>query len=244
MIGPVRSARTYFNSLSRAYSAPLVHCGGSAVALMGHYADGQKLSGWEHVNEQYNGKYFFRDNDRYNYQNYAWEHTLFTKGESLAKAMADMEYTSEEVMDFGYSFDEEVTLTGEAAKKIVITFPGNKTTTMEYFEVSGQYGMSQYGKETVDAGLDLQMQFKNVIVLYASHWKKDDGTYYRSYYELQGEGNGYLAIDGVMTEIKWSRETVDDPFTFTYTDGTPVTLGVGKTYVGISSNKATPVTYE
>ena len=243
-IGPVRSARTYFNSIGAAYNAPLVHCGGSPAALAGNHADGEKLSKWAHINESYNGKYFFRDNDRYNYQGYAWEHTLFTKGESMAKAMEDLEYASQEVMDYGYTFSEDAAVTGETANKVVITFPGNKTTTMEYSAETGLYGMSQYGSETKDTNTGYQVTFKNVITLYTSHWKKDDNLYYRSYYDLLGEGKGYLAMNGVITEITWSRDSVDKPFVFKLTDGTPVTLGVGSTYIGISSNKADPISYE
>lgn len=49
-IGPVRSARTAFNSLAVSYGAPLVHCGGSpGLALAGRYDDSyDKIDNWEH----------------------------------------------------------------------------------------------------------------------------------------------------------------------------------------------------
>jgi hypothetical protein len=50
---------------------------------------------------------------------------------------------------------------------------------------------------------------------------------------MVGSGEGYFATAGKIVTIKWVRENIEDPFTYTYADGTPVTLNVGKTYVGI-----------
>ena len=74
------------------------------------------------------------------------------------------------------------------------------------------------------------------------YWAMENG--YRSYYDLVGEGKGYLAMNSVITEITWSRENQESPFVFKLADGTPVTLGVGSTYIGISSTKASPISYE
>jgi hypothetical protein len=41
-----------------------------------------------------------------------------------------------------------------------------------------------------------------------------------------------------MVPIQWSRENATDPFLFTLEDGTPLTLGVGKTYIAVVYNGA------
>ena len=71
-IGPVRSTRTYFNNVALSYDALLVHCGGSIRGRNG-YADknGSQIADWDHLNEQSNGSYFFRDLDRNKNQGYA-----------------------------------------------------------------------------------------------------------------------------------------------------------------------------
>ena len=56
---------------------------------------------------------------------------------------------------------------------------------------------------------------------------------YRTYYDLIGSGTGYYACDGKMVPIKWERPTLRDSFSYTLEDGTPVTLGVGTSYVAI-----------
>ena len=78
-------------------------------------------------------------------------------------------------------------------------------------------------------------------MLYAKQEKQRDTGYVRSYYELIGSGDGYFAVNGKIVKIKWTREDVKKPFVYTYEDGTPVTLGVGKSYVAISSTKSDPI---
>ena len=243
-VGPVRSTRSYFNNVALSFNAPLVHCGGSQAGLAGLYGESGKIQNWEHVDGRIAGQYFFRDKDRYNNRGYAWEHTLFTTGESLAKLMDDNGFNGEKAHEnYGLQFAEDVKLSGTPAKMVKVNFDGSKTTTMTYDEATGVYKAAQYGSDWKDAGVDKTLEFKNLVVLYTSHWFKNDGTYNRSYYDLVGSGEGQLVIDGQMVPIQWHREKPEDPFTYTLQDGKPVTLGVGKTYVGITSAKS-PVTAE
>ena len=241
-IGPVRSARTFFNNIALSFDAPLIHCGGSWAALNGQYSDDpDTISGWEHINEQYNGSYFFRDNVRYKEQGYAWEHTLFTSGEKLLAGLEKKGYNKvyESGTDYGLTFADEIDLNGETANTVVVKFPGNKTSTMTYDVATGRYTMAQYGSPYVDGANQKAMTFRNVLVLTTSHWKIYDGTYYRSYYDLAGSGDGYYACGGEIVPIKWHRDTLRGSFTYTHADGTPLTLGVGTTYVGVVSTKCT-----
>ena len=244
-IGPVRSARSFFNNVAVSYDAPIIHCGGSEKGRTGGYGDGSgRISDWEHIDQVYNGKYFFRDEDRYYNKGYNWEHTLFTTGEDLLRGLADKGYTSTEERDYGLQFDEEVKLDGFVANSVVVSFRGDKTSSFEYDAATGLYKMSQYGSEYIDGNSGEQMTFKNVMVLYTSQWNRHDGEYSRSYYDLVGEGEGYLAINGEIVKIKWSREALREQFVYTLEDGTPITLGVGTTYVAVASETSTPVEYE
>lgn len=240
-LGPVRSARTFFSNLAVSYDAPLVHCGGSNQALNGQYDDsGDTISDWAHVDAFYNDC-FYRDNDRYENQGYAWEHTLFTDGELLLKGLANKGYDTLEEVDYGLLFKETVELQGESAKSVIVNFRGGKTTTMTYNADTGLYEAAQYGKDYVDANTGEVMTFRNVLVLYADQWKDADG--YRSFYDLIGSGEGVFACDGQLVKILWSRPTLRDHFTYTLEDGTPITLGVGSSYIGVASPKA-PATYQ
>ena len=59
-----------------------------------------------------------------------------------------------------------------------------------------------------------------------------------------GEGEGYLAVNGKIVQIKWTRQTVEDQFVYTYEDGSLVTLGVGTSYVGVIDTDGGSVQYE
>lgn len=245
-VGPVRSVRTFFNSVAASYGAPIVHCGGSDRGINGGYEDSdKKIPDWQHVNEQLKGYYFFRNEDRYNYQGYNWEHTLFAKGEKLAQAMKDQGYTKTTSVDFGIAFEDVVALEGETANTVTITFRGGKTTKMTYDAATGLYTMHQYGDTTIDALTNETTTFKNVISLATDQWNVRDTGYSRSYYELtETEGVGTLAIDGQIVPIKWARDGLTDSFTYTLEDGTPVTLAAGRTYVAIVGDTDTPAVYE
>lgn len=244
-IGPVRSARTFFTNISVSYDAPMVHCGGSHQALNGQYDDsGDTVSNWEHINEFYNGSYFFRDLDRYNYKGYAWEHCLFTSGELMYKCLDAKSYTKTDGQptDYGLSFDDEGgTAGGETATKVYATFRGDKQTILTYNADTGLYAAYQYGSDYIDGNTGEVMRFRNILILKADQWK--DGSGYRTFYDLIGEGEGLFACDGKIVPIKWSRPGLRENFRYTLEDGTPITLGVGTTYVAITSPKAVS-TYE
>ncbi len=246
-VGPVRSARTFFNNVAASYGAPIVHCGGSDRGINGGYEDSDKrIPDWEHVNEQFNGKYFYRDKDEHStYQGYATEHTLFAKGEKLAQAMEDKGYNNSTSVDFGIAFADVVVLGGETAETVTITFRGGKTTKMTYDAATGLYTMHQYGDTTIDGLTKEATTFKNVISLATDQWNVRDTGYSRSYYQLtETEGVGTLAIDGQIVPIKWARDGLTDHFTYTLEDGTPITLAAGRTYVAIVGDTDTPAVYE
>ncbi len=246
-IGPVRSARTFFNNIALSHDAVLVHCGGSQFALNANYSDnGDKISDWQHINEQNNGSYFFRDYTRYN-SGYSWEHTLFTSGEKLLQGLSDKEYNityEGDGYDHGLTFAEDPQIDGGSATSVTVTFRNTKTTSFAYDSATGLYKASQYGKDLMDAGAGQQVAFRNVIVIYTRQFFRSDAYYSRSFYELSGSGEGHLLCDGQILPITWHRDDLRGAFTYTYEDGTPVTLGTGTTYVGVVDSERGSLSYE
>lgn len=245
-LGPVRSTRTFFNSAAMSYDAPIFHCGGSVRGRNGcHDIYSSRISEWNHVDQMYNGSYFYRDNDRYYNQGYNYEHTLFTNGEKLSKAMADKGFDTPTARstDFSIVFEEQIPWTGDAAAEVKVTFRGGKTSTFTYDEDAKLYRMAQYGSDYIDAGNDEHVSFRNVLVLFSEQSFAYDGEYSRSYYELIGSGEGVLAVDGQLVSITWTRSSLESPFVYTLADGSVATLGVGHTYVAVSGAK-NPVSAE
>ena len=244
--GPVRSARSFFNSVAASLDAPIVHCGGSGRGINGyHDLTGSKIPDWAHIDQMANGSYFYRDAQR-KAEGYALEHRLFITGEKLLEVANKKGYRDITVQDYGYKFaaDDQLQVNGAAASKITVTFLGKKTSTLEYNTTTGLYAMSQYNRPLIDGDTKEQMAFKNVIVLYAPQSKKSDGVYNRSYYDLMNGGNGYFAVNGQIVPIKWTRNELKKCFNYTLEDGTPITMGVGTTYIGIASTKAAAIQYQ
>lgn len=247
-VGPVRSARSYFNNICAAYDVPLVHCGGSVTGAKGYYDYTHKLTNWEHLSIDASGddpkKVAFRDMDRYKKQDYAWEHTLFGRGNKLvSKLKKTFDMVVEEGVDYGLTFEDQVVARGETASSITIKFLGTKKTKMNYDETAGKYMMSEYGDELIDALDGKQVGFNNVMVIFADQTKQKPKSTWLSYYDMIGTGEGYLAINGKIEKIKWSRKKVTKSFTYTYEDGTPVTFNVGNTYVAVVDPEGS-VTYK
>lgn len=232
VIGPIRSARTYYNSLAVSYDAPLVHCGGSeGLALSGRYgASGDTIANWEHIDQAYNGKYFYRDKDRLN-SGFSYEHTLFTKGELLQQAMDAKGYNTPTDKSFGLQFSDSVTLNGENAEEVVIKFKAGKTTKLVYSAATQNYKMVQHGQDHVDGNTGNVVTFKNVIAIYTNEWYHPDGMH--KLYDTIGSGKGYAAINGKIVPILWNRESLRSPFTYTLEDGTPLVLEAGNSYIAL-----------
>ncbi len=226
-IGSIRSTRYNFTDLALAYDLIVAHANGSSAVL-----DDMNDEGVDNLNADSDIGY--RDTDR-KHQGYSREHTLFAHGTDLIEAAMeknfDLNLTGQ---DYGLLFAEDATPVGGVAAnevEIVFTLHGyRKTTTMKYDADLGKYIYWQYGKEMVDENNDQPEAFENVIVILTK--VENQGVYHVA--QMYGSGEGYFACNGQMIPILWSHEGETDPFVFTLTDGTPLELGVGSTYIAVA----------
>lgn len=241
-IGPVRSARTAFNSVAVSYDAPLVHCGGSpGLALAGRYgATADTIANWQHIDQAHNDQYFYRDTERYN-SGYAWEHVLFTTGEKMQKAIENKGYYTPAEQDFGLQFEEGHSLNGDPAEEVTITFKGGKKSVFTYDTKTRTYKLYQHGQDHIDGNTGEVVTFRNVIAIYTEQWYASDGMH--KFYETIGSGEGYAALGGQIIPIRWQRDGLRNHYTYTLADGTPLTLDVGNTYVAVVGTR-NPIAYK
>ncbi len=244
-IGSIRSARTYLVDLARAHNAVFVHCGGSEYSL----EELDELD-YDAINEYYNGSFFYRDQERYA-SGYAWEHTLFASGKNILACIAKKQFPMESQYESAVCpvFAKDPTPAGERAHQIEVRFnPNGKATIMTYSPQSGCYYGEQrwrngteysYTEPLADEGSQELVSYRNVLALFVP--TTTDG--YRVFTEQTGTGNGYYACGGSIVPILWHRESLDQPFTYTLTDGTPLVQGIGKTYIAVLP-EGSPVTYE
>ena len=240
-IGSIRDSRTAFNSIAVAYNASLIHSGGSSFALGGQYDDsGEKITNWKHLDETTSGQYFYRDVEL-QYQGYAYEHTLFAKGQILLQALKDNGLYTPTNNSSGLQFSDDISLKGKKANEITITFKGSKTTKFIHDTETGRYTMYQYGYESVDGNTNKPVTFQNVIAIYTQQRRVENGV--NVFYNTIGSGEGYIAINGQIVPILWSRESLRSPFVYTLGDGTPVSLAVGNTYIAVVGIQ-NPISYK
>ncbi len=239
-VGSIRSARKYFVQIAQGYGAAYVHAGGSGEAS--NYLSTLKNMDLDAGNS---ATYFYRDQDRLN-SGYSIEHTLFSSGEKILKYadQCKVSTTVDKEKSYGMTFDDEKVVAGKAAKKVTVYFnfggkPSayTKSTAFTYDEKTKLYTAAQHGGDYIDGNTKEAIAFRNVVALYAST-SAQSGSQLLTI-NTTGTGTGYFASNGQMVSIKWSRASVNDPFTFTLENGDPLTFGVGSTYIGIIPTGAT-----
>ena len=230
-IGAVRSARPYLAELACSFDAIFVHHGGSVDG----YSRVREL-GITHLDFLGNaGSSYYRDQNRLD-SGYDLEHTSFTDGDDLLETVADLEYKTdrEEGVDYGFAFDDVgSTVDGDTAVEMKVVF-GSKMTTLTYNEATGCYTAMQYGDNIVDGNTDELVSYRNVLMLNTETYTYENNDGFRVHMDLVGEGTGYFACDGKVVPICWSRSGDYESFVFTHEDGTPITFGVGSTYIAIT----------
>ena len=232
-IGAVRSTRPYLVDLASSLDAIFVHHGGSSDGY-------NKITELDVDNMDFlgnGGNVYYRDQDRLN-SGYDLEHTSFFDGDDLSDAVKDYGYTTnrEDGIDYGFKFaDTGSAAAGENASEIKIAFrDSGKTTEFTYDDVSGEYLAEQYGGELADGNTGEAVSFRNVLMITAETYDYVKNDVARVHIELLGEGTGYFACDGKIVPIRWSRSGDYEPFVFAHEDGTPITFGVGSTYIAIT----------
>ncbi len=213
-IGPVRSARHYYDRKALEYDAIFAHWGQSIYAQheFEHLKDLDQLD----MNGK-DGEYGFRASDR------VAPHNAYTSGENIKKAIEadgfDTKKSKEYKKMFNFNLEEKPLEGGKAANKITTAYNEGRKPWFEYDSESGLYKRFQYGEPQIDAETGNQLAFENVIIQYAPHngIKNDQSGCIDI--EYVGEGEGYYATGGQIIPIKWSKKAKAKHINFSSTDG-------------------------
>lgn len=229
-VGSIRSLRPYYLSVALSYDAIVIHGGGSEQA----YSD-VKTYNADNLDGVRDAKassgMFYRDASR---GQHGSEHTLFFHGAKVAGLVQEYGFRTEHNGNYktGLNFSDNAASQGTGdANSITVAFNTSKTTQLTYQPSSGKYTAVQYNDDYKDGATGEKVEFSNVLVLSAAMSTVD--SYGRLAVELTGSGDGYLACGGKYVPIKWLRSSINDCFTYTLADGTPLNFARGATYVGI-----------
>ena len=168
----------------------------------------------------------------------AYEHTLCITGENVWKYFRDIagtRLTHNDDYACNMIFSENVTpVNGQTAEKVTVNFGLGKKTIFNYNSDSEKYTVYQYEQDYIDGNNNEAVEFKNVIIIQTNVVSIDASDHKEI--TLTGTGNGWFICNGQISEITWSRSDNDAQFEYTYSDGTSVEYGVGKTYVCVIAN--------
>ncbi|HUV46660.1 MAG TPA: DUF3048 domain-containing protein [Candidatus Bathyarchaeia archaeon] len=261
IIGPVRSARTYFLDWASEYGeSPLyahvggAHCDpqtgegclntGKADAL-GQIAD----YGWEGENDlnQFSIGYptFWRDYERIGHT-VATEHTMYSTTERLWSSGQDRGWSNlnPEGEDWQKSFvswsfkDDTSDAERGGVNKIEFSFwqeYGDYTVTWDYDKVNNEYKRSNGGEAHLDLNNNQQLTAKNVVIQFSKESSANDGYPGNIHllYGTIGEGKALVFQDGQAIKAKWSKASRKGRTEFTTESGKEIKFVRGRIWIEV-----------
>lgn len=231
-LGSIRSTRPYYLEVALGHDAMLVHAGASPEAYQNIPAWG--VDNMDGVNGGSDAKIFWRDAERKKSAGY--EHSLVTSGEKIQEYLAKGYFPLEHAD--GYTYTQAFALDGTPvggadAAKMTLKFSNYKTGTFTYDAESGLYKVGQYGTKYIDGNTGDQIGVTNVLVLETDIGEIPGDSYLRCKARMTGTGAGKFFSGGKSVDIQWSKADRNSQFVYTLSDGTPLTLGQGVSYVCI-----------
>ena len=233
VFGPIRSTRPYMISLSQAFGSLMVGAGGSPQAYemiqkFGFpYIDG--------VNDRYALQGFYRDVDRY--KNDGYEHSLMVHGKGIEKIAEFNSYSLTAQTTNAFNFIEEgktMYLSGGSATHVILKYSLYQQVQLVYSSQTGTYYRYQHGDVPhLDAENGEQLNFRNVLILFAQTNNIEGDTEGRLNVQTTGVGEGYYISDGRYVPIRWSRASDTSELSITGMSGEKLTINRGKTFISV-----------
>lgn len=224
IVGPVRSARTYFLDFISEYgSYPLyAHVGGANTPGPANALGQIEDYGWGGYNDlnQFSIGFptFKRDESRLGHS-VATEHTMYSttsrlwkvaKQRDLTEVDADGNKWDEEFVS--YQFKEDIKESARPASQLItVDFWSNQPNyrvAWKYDKTSNRYLRSNGGEPHMDNNTDKQVMAKNVVVLFMQESRANDGYEGNLHmlYGTEGKGKALVFMDGEQIIATWRKD--------------------------------------
>lgn len=228
-LGSIRSIRPYFVDIVKCIDPVIIHAGASNDAYVKMKSEG--ITFIDGVNG--NSQIFFRD--AWRKANVGYEHSLMVDTSLVPGYLEKKKIKTQisEVPDLGLSFGDSSAEDGDTAINLKVSLSNSKTTSFRFSESDGLYYASQFGAFMTDETTGRQLAVKNVIIMKTKMKVIDSEG--RLAVTTTGSGDGWYACGGHYVPINWSRKSTTEPFKYTHSDGSIVTMGAGVTYVCVIS---------
>lgn len=214
-IGPVRSARPYYLDWLMPFDAAYAHVGGSPQAL-------QLIRNFKikDLDQFANAAYYQRIPERYA------PHNMYTSMKQLDAAKKARGYTKSNFNGFERK-DDEPTATA-TVKRVNITMSSTLyNVQFDYSAKSNKYKRSMGGQAHKDEKSGAQIAPKVVIALVTT--RGQDGKY--SVYKTTGSGRVFIYQDGTVIKGTWKKPNKNSQLSFIDSNGNPIKLNAGQTWI-------------
>lgn len=216
-IGPIRSVRPYYLQWAMGFDAPLAHVGGSPEALTD-----MKDWGARDLDQFFNSGAYHRIGSR------DAPHNVYTAVDTLTQLAISKGYSGSTFTPWLRKPEAAVKL--PTAKTIDLTLSGPLYNVhYDYDATSNSYKRSEAGAPHLDANGSVQISPKVVVGLVMPYAIQADGKH--SDYGTIGSGQAYIFQDGTVTIGQWNKPDSKTNMSFTTTDGKPLALNPGQTWL-------------
>lgn len=227
-IGPVRSSRYYYITWAAEWKAIYTHAGGSPQAL-------QTLRSKGNGQWVYNLDAFRRPAAFRRIHTRAAPHNLYTTGPNLQKTGANLGAKDKDYQPV-WNFAADAPLDQRpVGGSIQVSYLAN-TITYKYDRASNSYFRSVTGEaKQTDAANGQRIHPKNVIVMRMRFGPLSNSNPHKGRLEATviGSGKAWIATNGKTIVGTWKKTSVTGPTLFFDSQGKPVTLTAGQTFINV-----------
>lgn len=221
-IGPVRSARPYFNFLANYWNAAYAHVGGSTIAL--NELNSNVYRKLDDINQFFYGDYFYRAKDR------PAPHNAYTSVELIRQLMSDKKWDNWQPFKFAdfasTSTDQLQLATTEISAKF---FAANYAVKFTYDPTTNSYKRTNGGEPAIDKNNNLQISPMNVLVQFVEDYSVPLETTTGLGLHLEKGGSAVLFNNGTATSGNWSYS--NGAVSYTASDNQPFKFTPGQTWI-------------
>lgn len=231
----VRSCRYYYPILAVGYDAYYVHWGQdeTIATKVLNYLEIDRMDGMVDTYGLY-----YRDEDRLE-QGFDYEHTGMFYGPGLKTALEENQVRTElqeNKTEPFFEFLETPKVPGEKeCKALTVWFSGDYFSTFQYQENSHLYHKEFSGEEHRDAKTGEILCFENLFLLETEISVRDEVGRLDVDWHGGKNSTGYYVSEGAVVPIHWEKEGEYSDLSFTTSEGQPLPVNPGKSYVAFCS---------
>jgi hypothetical protein len=226
-LGPIRSARPYFNDWASTFGAFYSHSGGTAEAL-------QQLKGGygnlQDVNEFFNEHAYQRDLAK------KAPHNLFTTPERFWSYAQNKNWPLTATAAPWFSFNKQLSTSSPATDITLPYYPADYSVNYIYQPLSGYYQRTLNGLVQTEAATQKPLAVKNALVLLTDITPIPNDPLLKVNLRTTGSGKLILFSQGQQYEGRWQKTTAHSPLKFTTPQGTALNLAPGNIWVSVMDN--------